>query len=103
MKPLPFVWPYALLFWAVFGWTFLPEFGVIQRADRSGTTTDAKSLQVIVVGMQLASLGAFPMAWVGALQFHAHRVLLFYFGTATIVAGSLLRRHCWKLLGDSFT
>lgn len=103
MKPLPFVWPYALLFWAIWVWTFLPEFGVIRRADRSGTTTDARSLQVILVGMQLAFFAAFPMAWVSALQFHAHRVVLFYLGTVTIVAGSLLRRHCWKLLGDSFT
>ena len=28
MRPLPYVWPYALLFWAVFVWAYLPEFAI---------------------------------------------------------------------------
>jgi protein-S-isoprenylcysteine O-methyltransferase Ste14 len=28
---------------------------------------------------------------------------LFVIGTAALIAGSLLRRHCWRLLGTSFT
>jgi protein-S-isoprenylcysteine O-methyltransferase Ste14 len=103
MKPLPFVWPYALLFWAVLIWAYTPEWRVIRRADRSGTATDARSLQVILVGMQLASLVIFPLAWVHAFQFHTMRTLLFYVGVAVIVIGSLLRRHCMRMLGESFT
>jgi protein-S-isoprenylcysteine O-methyltransferase Ste14 len=53
--------------------------------------------------MQLATLGAFPLAWVPALQIAGHRVAVFLFGVATIVSGSLLRRHCFRMLGTSFT
>lgn len=103
VAPLAFTWPYALLFWGVVLWAYGPEFRVIRRADRSGTSTDAKSLQIILMGMSLSSLGAFPLAWVRALQFHALRLPLFFLGLAVLASGSLLRRHCWRMLGDSFT
>lgn len=103
MTPLPFVWPYALLYWLVLFWAFWPEFKILRRAKRSGNATDAKSLQVIVIGMQLASLAAFPLAWVTALQISGHRVGVFLFGIAVIISGSFLRRHCFRMLGSSFT
>ena len=103
MRPLPFVWPYALLFWAVFFWAFSPEFGIVRRAQHSGNAKDAKSLQVILVGMQLAFFAAFPLAWVPSLQIPTHRVAWFFVGVAVLVSGSLLRRHCWRMLGVSFT
>jgi hypothetical protein len=59
MKPLPFVWPYALVFWGVFVWGFMREFGIVRRATRDRTAADAKSLQVIMFGMNIAFLGAF--------------------------------------------
>jgi protein-S-isoprenylcysteine O-methyltransferase Ste14 len=103
MTPLPFVWPYAVLFWAVMVWAFWPEFGIFRRAQRSGNPKDAKSLQVILVGLQIATLAAYPLAWVPALQIHGHRVGVFLFGVALVVSGSLLRRHCFRMLGASFT
>jgi protein-S-isoprenylcysteine O-methyltransferase Ste14 len=103
MTPLPFVWPYLLLFWAVLVWAFLPEFRIVRRAQRTGNVTDAKSLQVILIGMQLATLGAFPLAWVRALQIGGARVGVFLLGVGVMVSGSLLRRHCWRMLGASFT
>jgi len=103
MKPLPFVWPYGLLFWAIYVWAFAPEFNIIRRARRSATSTDAKSLQVIVFGMWLALFAAFPMSWVPALQFPSHRLAIFLTGCALLASGSLLRRHCWRMLQDSFT
>ena len=103
MTPLPFVWPYALLFWSVFVWVFWPEFGILRRAQRSGNAKDAKSLQVIVGGLQLATLGAYPLAWVSALQIPGNRVVVFLVGVALFVLGSLLRRHCFRMLGASFT
>jgi protein-S-isoprenylcysteine O-methyltransferase Ste14 len=104
MTPLPFVWPYALLFWGAFLWAFWPEFAIVQRARRSQTASDSKSLQVIMLGQSIASLAAFPLAWVPALQFApSHRTVAFFGGVATIIAGSLLRRHCWRMLGASFT
>ena len=104
MTPLPFVWPYALLYWAVIVWAFWPEFRIVRRAQRSGNQKDAKSLQVILIGMQLAFLVAYPLAWVRSLQFSpAHRLFTFLIGVALLIAASLLRRHCWRLLGASFT
>jgi protein-S-isoprenylcysteine O-methyltransferase Ste14 len=104
MKPLPYVWPYALAFWAVFIWAFLPEARITGRARRLAGASDAKSVQVLLYGMAVAFFAAFPLSWVPALQFPpAHRVAIFWFGVAMLVAGSLLRRHCWRMLGASFT
>src|SRR5512142_1584452 len=104
MTPLPFVWPYALLFWGVLIWAYIPEFGIVRRARRSQSASDSRSLQLIMRGQSISSLIAFPLAWVPALQFSiAHRATVFFVGVATIVAGSLLRRHCWRMLGASFT
>ncbi|MFL5637918.1 MAG: methyltransferase family protein [Gemmatimonadaceae bacterium] len=104
MRPLPYVWPYALIFWAVFLWAFWPEFGIVRRARRDQTASDSKSLQVIILGQSIAFFAAFPLAWVPALQFPAaYRLAAFYTGVAMLVAGSLLRRHCWRMLGSSFT
>ena len=101
--PLPFVWPYALLFWTIDLWAFVPEMRLVRRARRSSTPTDAKSLQVILRGNGLAFLVALPLAWVSALQFTGNRVVVFLIGVAVLVAGSLLRRHCFRMLGTSFT
>ena len=103
MTPLPYVWPYALVFWAVFFWAFLPEFAIVRRAQRERTATDARSLQVIMMGMRLSLVAAIPLASVTALQFHTHRVAVFGLGMTLLISGSLLRRHCWRMLGTSFT
>jgi protein-S-isoprenylcysteine O-methyltransferase Ste14 len=104
MTPLPYVWPYALLFWAAFLWAFAPEFAIVQRARRTQTASDSKSLQVILLGQSIAFFASFPLAWVSALQVApAHRAAAFFGGVVTMVAGALLRRHCWRMLGSSFT
>jgi len=107
MMPLPFVWPYWLPFWAVVVWAFWPEFRIVQRARKSATSSaspDAGSFQVIVIGGGIASAIAFPLAWVHALRLPVtFAPFAFILGTVSIVAGSLLRRHCWRLLGASFT
>jgi protein-S-isoprenylcysteine O-methyltransferase Ste14 len=104
VTPLPYVWPYALLFWVVFLWAFVPEFGIMRRARRAQGPSDSKSLQVIIAGQSLAFFVSFPLAWVPALQLMpAHRVAVFVGGVVAIVVGALLRRHCWRMLGASFT
>ena len=35
MTPLPFVWPHALVFWAVFLWAYSAEFGIVRRAQKA--------------------------------------------------------------------
>jgi protein-S-isoprenylcysteine O-methyltransferase Ste14 len=96
------VWPYALLYWAAYVWAYWPEMAIMRRARREQTTSDSKSLQVILFGQSVAMGAAYALAWVTALQF-AHRVPALYAGVALSVAGSLLRRHCFRMLGSSFT
>lgn len=103
MKPLPFVWPYALLFWAVEVWAFYPEFRVLKNADKRGSEKDAKSLQVILIGLQLAFFAAFLLAWLPVLQIAHNRTAVFFIGIALMIGGSLMRRHCFRMLGKSFT
>jgi protein-S-isoprenylcysteine O-methyltransferase Ste14 len=104
MTPLPFTWPHALLFWAVFLWAYGAEFGVVRRAQKAQGASDSKSLQVIMFGQSIASFASFWLAFVPALQFPpAYRAAAFYGGIVLTVAGALLRRHCFRMLGSSFT
>jgi len=103
VKPLPFVWPYALVFWAVEFWAFYPEFRIIRNAKKTGSDKDAKSMQVILVGLNIAFFAAFVIAWFPILQIVRYRLAVFVIGVAMMVGGSLLRRHCFRMLGKSFT
>jgi protein-S-isoprenylcysteine O-methyltransferase Ste14 len=61
-------------------------------------------MRVIMIGQWIALLLAFPVAWVQALRLPAAaNVPAFCAGTAMIIAGSLLRRHCFRVLGEYFT
>jgi protein-S-isoprenylcysteine O-methyltransferase Ste14 len=104
MRPMAYVWPHALFFWVVVLWAYWPEFVIVRRAHRNQGIQDAKSFQVILLGQTIAFVAAFPLGSIAALQFEpAHRVVALYAGIGTLVAGSLLRRHCWRMLGPSFT
>ena len=107
MRPLPFVWPYWPLFWTVCIWAFSPEFRIVRKAQKSvarSDSPDAGSVGVIVVGGAIAMAIAFPLAWVAALRVPtALDPAVFAIGVATIAAGSVLRRHCRRVLGASFT
>ena len=107
MRPLPFAWPYWLLFWTVFLWAFSPEYRIVRDARKPAARSDspdAGSVRLIILGMGVASFIAFPLAWVAALRLPAAwQPVALGIGIATLIAGSLLRRHCWRLLGASFT
>ncbi len=107
MRPLPFVWPYALVFWAVYVWAFLPEWKVVQGGRKGAKDADSKdsgSLKVIIGGMWAALFLAYPLAFVKAWAFPQRwQVALFVAGILMIVLGSLLRRYCWRTLGEFFT
>jgi protein-S-isoprenylcysteine O-methyltransferase Ste14 len=102
MRPLPFVWPYAVLFWAVEVWAFYPEMKII-RASRRSETRDAKSLQVILLGLNAAFFISFGIAFVSRFQIASNRTVVFLAGIALMVLGSIMRRHCFRMLGESFT
>jgi len=107
MNPLPFVWPWWLPFWSVFIWAFWPEFQIFRRSRKPATgadSPDAGSLRVIQLGISFAMITAFQLAWVPALRFPPSLDFpVFLVGVVTLIAGSLLRRHCWGVLGSSFT
>ncbi len=107
MRPLPFVWPYALVFWVIYVWAFLPEWKVVQGGRESVKDADSKdsgSLKVILGGMWAALLIAYPLAFVKAWAFPQRWQLpLFVVGVLLIVLGSLLRRYCFRTLGEYFT
>jgi len=106
MTPLPFVWPWTLLFWPVYLWVFLPEFRIVARSPLTtpAPAEDRGSLRVIMVGFSLATLGAFVLAFaVPDATLPGPRTAWFFAGVATLVLGSLLRRHCFRVLGTFFT
>ena len=101
---LIYTWPYALVFWAVFVWAFAPEFRIIsRRQEPSSTAQDKNSKLLIAVGQGVAVFAAFRIAFTVRSAMLPHRVWLFWISVGVIVVGSLLRRHCWRQLGTSFT
>ena len=105
MPPLVvFSWPYGLIFLAVMFCAFAPEFRIVSRQTEPATSAqDAGSKRLIAVGQGLAMLAALAIAASVPAGRLPHPFALFWAGIATIIAGSLLRRHCWRMLGASFT
>ena len=101
------MWPYWLVFWAVVIWAFSPEFRIVREARKPAARSDspdAGSYRVIVFGGGIAGMIAFPLAWMPFLRVSAGlQPIAFILGIVAIVAGSILRRHCWRALGPSFT
>ena len=107
MRPLPFVWPVAIPFWLAYVWAFFPEAGVIRRARRSPAARgaqDAGSLHLITWGGYVAALAAFVLAFTAqrATIGGALRVPAYVAGILLLVAASLQRRHCFRMLGADF-
>ncbi len=91
----------------MFFWAYAPAFRISRAAKKAAASADSQdggSVAVIERGMGLASLLAFAVAWVHPLRASAAlQGTLYLAGIAVLVAGSLLRRHCWRQLGASFT
>lgn len=104
IAPLVFVWPYALVFWPVLVWAFSPEFRVVSRQTGAPVSQqDAGSIRVIMLTQPLGMVAAFVIASRVRSATLPHPVLLLWAGVAAMVGGSLLRRHCFRMLGASFT
>jgi len=109
MRPLMFVWPYALVYWIVHVWAFAPEMKLTRAARKrlkaaGNTSRDAGSIGVILWVTGLAMIAAIPIAFIPTLRIPPPaRVPAFWIGVALLIAGSLLRRHCFKVLGEWFT
>lgn len=107
MRPLPFVWPYALVFWAIYVWALIPEWKIMQSGRAGADRADSKdsgSIKVMVRVMLAVLLIAFPLAFVDVWAFPKNQqVPLFVAGVAMMVLSSVLRRYCWRSLGEYFT
>jgi protein-S-isoprenylcysteine O-methyltransferase Ste14 len=104
MPPLIMTWPYGLVFWAVFVCAFAPEFRVVSgRGAPSAGMQDAGSKSLIVVGQGIATVAAFTIARRLPGATLPYQMWLFWVGIAAIIGGGLLRHHCRRMLGASFT
>ncbi len=103
--PLPFTWPYLLVFWAVAAWVFAPEFRIAARASLGAPPAeDRGSLPVVLLGFGIATTAAFllPFAAPGA-RLPGAPLVWFVLGVLALLSGGLLRRHCFRVLGTFFT
>jgi protein-S-isoprenylcysteine O-methyltransferase len=107
LRPLPFVWPYALVFWIVYFWSFLPEWRIVRgglKGVKDAGSKDSGSMRLLLGGMQIALLAAFFLAFAATGSVPPRLKLpLFAIGVTSILLGSLLRRYCWRTLGEYFT
>lgn len=104
--PLPFTWPYVLVFWTVYVWVFIPEFRILRRTplSRPAPAEDRGSLRVVLAGFSLATFAAFLLPFVAhQATLPGNRIVWFFIGVLTLLSGGLLRRHCFRVLGTFFT
>jgi protein-S-isoprenylcysteine O-methyltransferase Ste14 len=105
LRPLIFTFPYFIAFWIPYVWAMMPEMRMVRAARIAVKKEDSKdggSLEVIFIVGQIGMLAAliFSFIRVGAIT---PRVPFFWAGVVTLIAGALLRRHCWRVLGEYFT
>lgn len=97
-------WPYALIFWAAFVWAFVPESRIAARRNESGPSAqDAHSKLILMLSQIIGMAAAFAVALTASFGAMPYPMLFFWMGVAALIAGRLLRRHCWRMLGSSFT
>ena len=61
-------------------------------------------MNVMLAGTGVATFIAYPLAFVDAWSFpRGWRLPLFVAGLLMVVLGSVLRRYCWRTLGEYFT
>ena len=105
MPPLPFLWPQAIPFWIASAWAFAAELPFIRRDRRAETPAiDRHSKRVVEAANGTGVF--FALLFSGSLRSFAiasFRLPAYVAGIACIVAGGALRRHCFRMLGDSFT
>ena len=112
IRPLIAVWPEALAFWAVYVWAFWPEMRLVRRdrlrlkhaqeASAREAPSD-RSLRILLIGQFIALGGAFAAAFLLSRFALRHQERALWLGLGLMIAGSLLRRHCFRMLGSSFT
>jgi len=104
MKPLAYTSPYSWLFWAMFLFAYGPEFALIARSrPAQGDDADRGSMTLIMLAGWIGMGGAFAVANIQSLVIAHGQKICYAIGLAMLLGGSLLRRHCWRMLGKHFT
>ncbi len=104
IQPLAYVSPYAWIFWAAFLAAYVPEFTVVARSKpAAGEKTDRGSMAFIILASWLAFPAAFIVSYWSKSALLHQRVFWFALGLVLLLAGSMLRRHCFRTLGRYFT
>ena len=105
MIPLPYSWPALLPFWIAFYWAFAAELPFLRRENVTTTaTTDRGSKRVIYIAGGVGTFLAFALAArAPAFAVSSFRAAIYAAGIASVIAGGWLRRHCFRMLGASFT
>lgn len=104
--PLPFVGPFAAIFWVTYVWAFyISEWRLVRRSKQHvAKSSDWGSLRNMAIIMFVAQVFAFVFAFVNVMQFSpGSLVALFWVGVSFLLAGSALRLHCFRMLGEHFT
>ena len=106
-RPLIFVWPDAIAFWGILIWAYAMEARQLQQKKQRSAGhegADRYSGLVISIGTSLLQLGAVALAFYAPSAMSADvRYPAYAGGLGLIVAGMLLRMHCWRELGAFFT
>lgn len=88
-------------------WAFSAEWRFVLESRRQAgrpAPQDARSKQLIYGAGVFAVIGAFAMAtnWPESMM-ATRRLPLYVAGIACLIAGGVLRRHCFAMLGSRFT
>ena len=107
LRPIPFTWPLGAVCWLIFFWAYWPEFRILREAGRTQRTADASmrdpSLPPLVMGQRIVlTLAILVAVFIPNLAMRQLRVPVYVAGLLIVVAGSLLRRHCFRMLGVDF-
>jgi protein-S-isoprenylcysteine O-methyltransferase Ste14 len=95
--------PFAIPFWVVFFFAFVREGRVIQGSFVSGPSEQDKgTFRALMIGSPLAMIAACAASFMSWLTI-PYPVVAATLGTTMLVAGAVLRRYCFNLLGKSFT
>jgi len=93
----------AILFWIVFWWAFGAERKVIERARAEGRDDqDEGTMRLILVGNTIGMAVAFVASFLPWLDIPWPRTALIV-GSGLMLAGGVLRRACFRALGEHFS
>lgn len=104
----PFLFPWAIAFWATYITTFyVSEAGFIRRTKATlGDGSSVKQDSLAFLGMMTlcAKIFALVLAWYQVTTVSLTvRPWLFGVGIGLMVSGAALRQHCFRMLGSAFT